>query len=210
MSCRAVRGIYSVSEGPFSAYSRHWLHFRTKPGCGRRSASEIKCYVSFDRAMRACLNRQRARLYLKTGAGTRVLRTLLLKPRRGIFTCPARSESPSSYFGIMRGARNWRRSRRQSKAVQYFSDCIRGMDCRHNPHAAAATSAFENVDRKNAFHQFSPSVVPGVRQPRLLRTFALRMGFAFPGRAAGVGDGLECFGVCGDHERAPARARPTF
>ena len=49
-----------------------------------------------------------------------------------------------------------------SKAVQYFSDRIRGMDCRHNPHAAAAASAFENVDRKNAFHQFSPprSVFP--------------------------------------------------
>jgi hypothetical protein len=95
-----------------SAYSRHRLHFRTKPGCGCASASEIKRHFNFGRAMRASLNRQRARLYPKTGTGTQVL-----------------------------------------------------------------------------------------------RTFALRMGFAFPGRAAGVGDGLDCLGVCGNHERAPAPAR---
>jgi hypothetical protein len=147
-SCCFISVGFSASCAFGAAYSRHWLHFRAKPACGRRSASERKCYINFDRAMRACLNRQRARLYLKTGTGTQVLRSLLLKPRRRIFTCPARSESLFSYFGITRGVRIWRRSQCQSKAVQYFSDCIRAMDCRHKPHAAAATSAFENVDRE--------------------------------------------------------------
>jgi hypothetical protein len=123
------------------------------------------------------------------------------------FTCRALSESHSFYCGIMTGACHWRRSRRQAEAVHTFSDCIRGMDCRHNPHAAAAMCAFENIDRKNSFHQFGPWVIPGLTYPRPLRTFALRMGFVFPGRAASVGDGLGCFGVCGDHPRPPARAR---
>jgi hypothetical protein len=113
-SCCFISVGFSAGCAFGAAYSRHGPHLRTKPGCSRRSASKIKCYFNFGRAMRACLNRQRARLYLKTGAGTRVLRTPLLKPRRGIFTCPARSKSPFSYFAIMRGARNWRRSRRQS------------------------------------------------------------------------------------------------
>ena len=60
---------------------------------------------------------------------------------------------------------------------------------------------------KNSFHQFSPCAIPGVTYPGLLRTFALRMGYVFPGRAAGEGVGLGCFGVCGDHQRPPARAR---
>jgi hypothetical protein len=120
--------------------------------------------------------------------------------------CHSLTESCFVYIEVRRGGRNRRRSRRQAETVRYFSDCIRGMDCRYNPHAAAMCT-FENVDRKNSLHQFGPCVIPGVTYPGLLRTCALGMGYVFPGRAAGVRDGLACFGGFGNHERPPARAQ---
>lgn len=59
-----------------------------------------------------------------------------------------------------------------------------------NSNAAAALRAFEDVKGENSFHQGGPCVIPGLTYPGLLPTFALRMGFVFPCREAGVGDGL--------------------
>lgn len=60
------------------------------------------------------------------------------------------------------GRNNRRRVRGLSEAIQNSSDCFRRVYRAKNPHAPLTAGAFQNVHRKNAFHQFVPGIIPRV------------------------------------------------
>ncbi len=62
------------------------------------------------------------------------------------------------------GGGNRRGSHRQAETVKDLSNCLRRMKCCDDPHAAATTIAFENVECEHSAHQFGPRIIGKSRE----------------------------------------------